>query len=193
MEDEGGAYAGRKVGSKNVSKGGCRGGTHRVNGGGRSGPGVPEGGEPGGNAQDGAQVGVARAAVANQLVAHTVLLFGEGQGDKRGSEEVGGRALEGVEGPRPNPQLNVLKAKLGASPIGWGNTQVLARPEQEKETQDEALGGGLCQGGGIELGEGPHLSHDRKREGLDAGGRGVSSTPRTIESSEADVEVAVAV
>ena len=61
--------------------------------------------------QNGTEVGVARAAMPDRLVAYAVLLAGEGHRSKGGRLEVGVGAREGVEDPGADPELEILEAK----------------------------------------------------------------------------------
>ncbi|KAI2507088.1 hypothetical protein MHU86_7357 [Fragilaria crotonensis] len=67
------------------------------------------------------------------------------------------------EGARANPELDVAQAEKG-----WpGKAEVLARAEQEKEAENEALRRRTRKWGGFGVGCGPDLGDNAKRKGFD--------------------------
>lgn len=66
--------------------------------------------------------------MADLFVANAILLFHDGQGDKSGSEKVTFGVMEGVQGPSPDPQMDVLEAELGTRVVGRRSSQIFARP-----------------------------------------------------------------
>lgn len=97
------------------------------------------------------------------FIANTIFLLRERQSDKGRGKEVRVRAGGVGEGARANPELDVAQAEKG-----WpGKAEVLARAEQEKEAENEALRRRPRKWGGFGVGCGPDLGDNAKRKGFD--------------------------
>jgi hypothetical protein len=100
-----------------------------------------EGNNSRGNTVDRTEVGVARPAVANGLIAHAIFLFAKGKTNDSAGHEIGIRAGHGVQGAGPNPQADVAQAKQGPARGVAGRTQVLAWAQEKVKPKDQALSG----------------------------------------------------
>jgi hypothetical protein len=150
--------------------------------------------EAGGDDEDGAEMGVTRAAVADGFVAHAILLFRKGKRDKRGGQEFGVGARERVEGARANPQLNIANAEERAvDGRRWGLAQILSGSEQKEKAEGQHVGRGHGECGGKRMSGGPNLRQNGEGQGLHALRGRVRLRPCTEQGREANVKVAVLV
>ena len=126
---------------------------------------------------NGTELGVAGATVAYGFVTHTVLLTVESEGHKRRRKEVVKGAHKVIQSAGTDPEANVTKTKL----CGARRAEVFARSEQEKETDNETIGGGTGMGSVIVCGEATNLRDQGQREWFDPRRRVVSGLPSTIQ------------
>ena len=140
---------------------------------------TPEGDNPGDEAKDRAQARVATASMANSLIMDTILLTSERQSGKRGGLKIGNRAREKVEGAGADPEFNVTKTEEGVEGLIW-KAEVLARPEQKIEGEDEAFSCHQRLRGLLLIGEINRLGEQGKGKGFDSGGWVIRFGPRLI-------------
>ena len=125
-------------------------------------------------AEDGAERGVTRAAVANGLPMDAILLGGEGQqGGESSNKQVIHRAGEDVQAAVVNPQTKVLEAEEIVVD-SFGGTRVLAGVEQKVKGNHDTIGSSIGQGGADQV---RHLegamNHLQEGERFDPCRRGV--------------------
>ena len=131
MEGQGGAYAGCEGGREDIGPRGGRRGSDRVEGGVVDGPLAAEGDNAEPEGTNGAKVGMARAAMPHGFIPNAILLAIECERDEGSGVYVGRWARVVVQGPLPNPETDIAQAKLREA---WC-TEVLARPQEEEETE----------------------------------------------------------
>ena len=111
-----------------------------------------------------------RTTMADAFVRHTIFLGGERQCNKRCGEEIGLWALESVQSPSADPQLDVAQSKhVSIRPVGVA--KVFPRAEEEEETNDQARRSRSGTRRGFGLRQCPHLCENRQGERLDPCGR----------------------
>ena len=143
----------------------------------------PESQDPRNETKDRAEVRVTGTAMADLLVAHPILLPGEGQGGEGGRLQVGHRAVHMVQGTRADPQGDVAKTKqVVRDCIGY--PEILAGAEHKIKTNGQALGGREGRGCVLLVRHG----QERNRQRLDPGWRRVSLGPSLEKRRKAKIQ-----
>jgi hypothetical protein len=122
---------------------------------------------------------MATATMANRFVPHAILLAGERDGGKSGSQEVGQGTVEDVQGARAHPEANVAEAESVIKGV-IGHAQVLAWSQQEVKTKDEAFGGSQRERPAVLVGQRNNLGKETDRQGFDTGGWVIQMGPGLI-------------
>ena len=148
--------------------------------------------DPGDQTQDGAKSGVAGTAVADGLVPNPILLSSKGEGDEGGGLEICDRAVIVPKGAGSHPKGEVFEAEQRVQGI-IGHAEVLARPEEEKETDGEKGRGGERGERIGTVGEGDHLRQKRGWQRFYACRRRIDVGPSEVEGFEPEVQRAVCV
>ncbi len=162
VEDDRGADALSEIRRRDESEWSLGAGANGVQGSERRGTRGAEGLQPRCHHENGAKMGVTRAAVADEFVTDPILLFREGEGNESGGQEFGVGALKRVQRARSNPELDIANAELGSQQRGWGwLPQVFPRAQQEEKSESQHLGGGDGGRGRIRVRRGPDLGEHR--------------------------------
>ena len=88
--------------------------------------------------------------MSDGFIADAVLLTCERERRKSGSLEIGERAVQGVEGPGPDPKRDIAQAKERVQCV-IRVPQVFTRPKQKEMTQDEEGRGRVCTWRGVKV------------------------------------------